>query len=252
MLAAAAEDGRLVIAVGGDGTAHEVVNGLLQGGASRDRTFGGLLRGTGSDLLRSLPGPKSPAEVLRWLSSKRRRTIDVGLFSGPPTQRYFVNAADVGIGAEVVRRQELMPRRFGGSGFLVASLISLVRYRSQPLTMSVDGGTPVGTRAWTVALANGGWLGGGMRVAPSARLDDGKLEVVTIGALGRVQAAACLALVYGGLHGRMREVRFQQAKEVRIDSPVKLEVETDGELAGFTPARFELLPGALQVIDWEP
>ena len=90
-----------------------------------------------------------------------------------------------------------------------------------------------------------------MRIAPGARLDDGRLDVVTIGALGRLKAAICLALVYHGLHNRFREVVFRQAREVWIESPVKLEVETDGELAGFTPGRFEVLPRALQVIDWE-
>jgi diacylglycerol kinase family enzyme len=239
-----------VIAVGGDGTAHEVVNGLVQS-RQDGLVFGGLLRGTGSDLLRSLPGPKSPGEVPAWLTSGRRRKIDVGLYRGADTRRYFINAADVGIGAEVVRRQEFMPRSLGGATFLLASLISLVRYRSQPVTISLDGARPQATSAWSVALANGGWFGGGMMIAPRARMDDGRLDVVTIGRLARLKAAICLALVYRGLHSRFREVRFQQAKDISIDSPVRLEVETDGELAGFTPGRFEVLPGALEVIDWD-
>ena len=251
-LAAAGGAGRTVIAVGGDGTANEVINGLMElPGKPPETIFGALMSGTGSDLARSLPVPRSPGDVVRWLRSDRTRLIDLGCFRGKEGSRFFINAADVGIGAEVVRRQEDMPRKLGSASFLLASLISLARYRSRPLSIALDGRNPRAVKAWTVAIANGSCFGGGMKIAPAAKLDDGLLDVVTVGSLGRLKAVVCLPLLYAGHHDRLSEVRIEKAGLVLIDSPMTLEVETDGELAGFTPATFEILPRALQVIDWE-
>jgi len=101
-------------------------------------------------------------------------------------------------------------------------------------------------------VANGAFLGGGMWIAPKARTDDGLFEVVTIGDVGRVLGIRSLPMLYRGTHGRLKQVEFAQGRRVEIESEEPIGVEADGELAGSTPAVFEIMPGALEVIDWQP
>src|SRR5207253_1616180 len=118
---------RLVIAVGGDGTAHEVVNGLLRRPTARPPRVGFLQRGTGADLRRSVASPRRPEDVAAWLTSHRWRPLDAGRLSTSTGRRYFINVADAGIGAEIVRRAARGPGLFGGTvNFLGAAVISLL------------------------------------------------------------------------------------------------------------------------------
>ena len=253
---------RLVISVGGDGTAHEVVNGLLsrqppphpspQGGGRVVPRFGALLRaGTAGDLARSVPSPSRPEEVPAWLTTDRWRRVDAARLETSSGRRFFINAADVGIGAEVVRRAARGPAWAGGTAnFLAGAIVSLITHQNDAVTIRLDGGPAAGRRIRTIAVSNGAYLGGGMHIAPRARVDDGLLDVVTIADIGRLKGIVSLPLLYRGTHGRLREVEFAQARRVEIDAERPVGLEADGELAGTTPAAFEIMPGALQVIDW--
>ena len=250
---AASAGERLVIAVGGDGTAHEVVNGLLRQATGKTPRVGFLQRGTGADLRRSIPAPRRPEDVASWLSSDRWRPLDAGRIETSNGTRFFVNMADVGIGAEVVRRAERAPRRAGGTvSFLVAAIVSLMTHRNTPVEIRLDGAPVLRRRIRTVAIANGAYLGGGMWMAPQARVDDGQFEVVTIGDIGRWLGIRSLPMLYRGTHGRLAQVEFARAKRVEIRAEVPIGIEADGELAGTTPAVFEIVTGALHVIDWRP
>ena len=245
---------RLVIAVGGDGTAHEVVNGLLRRpGGGRPR-FGALLRaGTAGDLARSLPSPSRPDLVPAWLTTDRWRPVDVGRLSTSTGRRYFINVADAGIGAEVVRRAARGPAFVGGTGnFLGGAVVSLLTHRNAWVQLRLDNGPVLRRRVRTIAVANGAYLGGGMWIAPKADTNDGLFEVVTIGDVSRWLGIRSLPMLYRGTHGRLAQVEFGQARRVEIDSEEPIGVEADGELAGNTPAVFEIVPSALQVIDWRP
>ncbi len=249
---AAAEAGdRLVIAVGGDGTAHEVVNGLLRRPATHRPRFGALLYGTGSDLVRTLRSPRRPNEVPAWLGQDRWRRIDVGRVGSSTGRRYFVNGADVGIGAEVVRRAALGPARLGGTvNFLGAAVLSLMVHRNSPVRLCTDDGSVEEARVRTIAVANGGYLGGGMRIAPDAQPDDGLFDVVIIGDFGRFEAIRYLPRLYRGTHVTLGKVRVMRAKRLEVDAVEPVGIETDGELAGTTPAVFEVVPSALDVLGW--
>ena len=250
---AAAAGDRLVIGVGGDGTAHEVVNGLLRRPAPRPPRVGFLQRGTGADLRRSVVSPRRPEDVAAWLTTDRWRPLDAGRLSTSTGRRYFVNVADAGIGADVVRRAARGPGVLGGTvNFMGAALISLLRHRNAPVRLRLDDGTVLERRVRTVAVANGAYLGGAMWIAPSARPDDGWFEVVTIGDVSRWLGIRSLPMLYRGTHGRLSEVEFARARRVEIESERPIGVEADGELAGTTPAVFEIVPAALQVIDWQP
>jgi diacylglycerol kinase family enzyme len=242
-----------VIAVGGDGTAHEVVNGLLRRAAAHPPRVGFLQRGTGADLRRTLPSPQRPEEVAAWLSTDRWRPLDAGRLSTSTGRRYFINVADAGIGAEVVRRAARGPGALGGTAnFMGAAVVSLLRHRNTPVRLRLDDGPVLQRRIRTIAVANGAYLGGAMWIAPQAKPDDGWFEVVTIGDVGRWLGIRSLPMLYRGTHGQLTQVEFGRARRVEIESEQPIGIEADGELAGTTPAVFEIVPGALQVIDWRP
>lgn len=250
---AAAAGDRLVVAVGGDGTAHEVVNGLLRRPAAQPPRVGFLQRGTGADLRRSIASPRRPEDVAAWLTTDRWRPLDAGRLSTSTGRRYFINVADAGIGAEVVRRAARGPAALGGTvNFLGAAVISLARHQNAPVRLRLDDGPVLQRRVRTIAVANGAYLGGAMWIAPQAEPDDGWFDVVTIGNVGRWLGIRSLPMLYRGTHGQLSEVEFGRARRVEIESEQPIGVEADGELAGTTPAVFEIVPAALQVIDWRP
>ncbi len=244
---------RMVIAVGGDGTAHEVVNGLLRRPSNSPPRVGFLQCGTGADLRRSLASPRRVDDVAAWLRTDRWRLIDVGRVGTSTGRRYFINVADAGIGAEVVRRAARGPAVIGGTlNFLGGAVISLLTHRNTLIQLRLDDGPVLSRRIRTVAVANGAYLGGGMWIAPKAQPDDGRFDVVTIGDVSRTLGIRSLPMLYRGTHGRLAQVEFGRASRVEIDSEQPIGVEADGELVGHTPAVFEIVPGALRVIDWRP
>lgn len=252
MLAETAGD-RLVIAVGGDGTAHEVVNGLLRRHSTQPPRVGFLQRGTGADLRRSIPAPRRPQDVPAWLTRDQWRLVDAGVLSTSSDRRFFINVADVGIGAEVVRRAAHGPRRAGGTvNFLTAAIVSLMVHRNAPVRIRLDEGPWLTRRVRTVAIANGAYLGGAMFIAPRARVDDGLFEVITVGDISRVKGVLSLPLLYRGTHERLAEVEFARAARIQIESEDAIGVEADGELVGLTPVTFKVLSRALEVIEWPP
>jgi diacylglycerol kinase family enzyme len=125
-------------------------------------------------------------------------------------------------------------------------------HQNRAVRLSVDDRPVLTRRVRTIAVANGAYFGGGMFVAPQARVDDGIFEVVAIGDIGRLKGVVSLPMLYRGTHGRLDEVEFAQGRRIEIDSEGPIGLEADGELAGTTPAVFEIVRGALQVIDWQP
>jgi len=152
-----------------------------------------------------------------------------------------------------VRRAALGPPPLGGTvNFFAAAVISLLSHRNAPVRLRLDAGPIRERRIRTIAVTNGAYFGGGMWIAPEAHADDGLLEVVTIGDVGRMLGIRSLPMLYRGTHGRLRQVEFDRARRVEVDSDVPIGVEADGELVGTTPATFEVMPNSLEVIDWSP
>lgn len=249
--AAATADGRTVIAVGGDGTIHEVVNGLLRRPQAARPRLGVLRAGTGGDFCRSLPGPTDPASVPTWIQGDRFTRVDAAQVTTSTGRRFFINAADAGIGARIAHRAARAPAVLGGTlRYLGASAWSLLVHRNTEVRLRLDAGPMQQLRVWTVVVANGGYAGSGMWLAPDARLDDGLLDVVIIGDISRPLAIRSLPLLYDGTHGRLAQVRFARAQRVEIDAETPAQVQADGELIGETPALFEVVPHALDVLTW--
>ena len=250
----AVDRGFSTIAVhGGDGTFNEVVNGLLSRSADNiPLVF--LPSGTGADLVRTLGISHSLSQAARQAIQGTAQRIDIGqaLFmdlEGRPVQRYFVNVTDVGFGGDLVRYVNSHSKRLGGKlSFLKGVLITLFRYQNKPLRITLDDRETLETRASSIVVANGKYFGGGMWVAPEARLDDALFELVIIGDVSKIDVLTNIGRLYRGTIAKHPKVKTFQAGTIELTSEEEVLIDLDGELVGRLPARFQILPEKLSVI----
>jgi diacylglycerol kinase (ATP) len=244
---AQADGPRPVLAVGGDGTLHEVLNGLLRAGGRA--TLAVAPYGTGNDWADFLGVPRAPRALAALLARGRTRAVDVGLLehaaAGGRETRYFINVAGVGYDADVLER--LSRRGPRPLAYLAALAGGLVRYRAPRFTVRAAGLLIEGPLFVALAML-GRSCGGGMRLAPRARPDDGLLDLVTIDHLAPLAALARLPRIYTGSILEDPAVRFRQCAEVTIETEPATRVQADGQLLGQTPVTARLLPGAIDFV----
>jgi diacylglycerol kinase (ATP) len=241
-----------LVSVGGDGTAHEVANGILSTGNAGHIALGVISTGTGSDLIRSIGVPKDYESACHCLIDPKRKVIDVGIVeyqrNGQPARRFFINLADVGFDAEVVKYTEHMPKNLGGTvPYVIGLLWSLLGYHNKPFLIRV-GNKMWNARVLTAVVANGGFQGGGMHVAPEAKIDDNLFDVMVVGDVGKFELLKAFPMVYKGTHLSHPKVRLEKGTDVSIESSEPFLVHADGELLGDGPAFFHIVPKALTII----
>ncbi len=245
---------RYVVAVGGDGTVHEVVNGLVDAETGTphrdDLVLGVVAGGSGCDFLRTFGLDRSPEVLARHLAGETTMRIDLGRVrltgtDGRPLTRVFANIAEAGWGAEVTRRANRLPRLFGPSRYIIATLSATGAMRQVETTVAVDH-TSTTEPVSEVVVANGQFFGGGMKVAPRALPDDGRFNIQTW-CTRPVDVLRELPKVRVGEHLDRPDVREWQSTTVAISGDVPLLVEADGEVLGQTPAAFDVLPGVLSM-----
>lgn len=241
-----------IVAVGGDGSVNEVVNGLLSAPNSQAR-LGILPCGTGNDLARMLGLPRDTFAAAQHLAhSKKTRMIDAAevicAVNGQQQRRYFVNDANLGFAAEVVERLERTGKFSRGTApYFAALLRTALRHRNHEITLQSDGQTSTQPLT-TVLICNGQSTGGGMRVAPGAVLDDGALDVIVVGSLRPWEILWHAPKIYRGTHVAISKVSVHRVQTVSVNSRESLSVVADGELIGKNPAHFRILPAALRVL----
>ncbi len=251
-----AQDTDTVVAVGGDGTIHEVVNGLLAEDqpVNPEVALGIVCVGTGADLVKSLDLPESEEGMLMRIAERRVQTIDVGRLEcvgagGEPVLRYFVNIADAGFGGELVEIVNGTTKILGPFvAFLGGLLRTLRRYQNKPVEIRVDDGFEMADIVNAVVVANGQFFGGGMWVAPQAALDDGLFDVVIIGDVNKREVLANIHKLYNGTLARHPKVTCLRGHRVELHSPERVLIDADGEQPGRLPATFEIVPRVLQLI----
>jgi YegS/Rv2252/BmrU family lipid kinase len=250
----ALKDGaRLVISVGGDGTQNEVVNGFFDGPVAigSGAAFGFIPAGTGGDLRKSLGWSGDAHAAVERLRTGHRRWIDLGRITMPGAGRdprilYFINVASFGISGVVDQAVSRGSKYLGGrASFALASLRSLWSYRDQAVSLSLDGGPPMPLTITNVAIANGQYFGGGMRVAPRAEIDDGFFDVTVWGGFGLRDFILRSQKLYDGTHLELEGAHSFRARRVEARSEDKVLLDMDGEQPGLLPATFELLPRAI-------
>jgi YegS/Rv2252/BmrU family lipid kinase len=241
-----------VVAVGGDGTASEVVNGILGAHLGDVARVGLIPFGTGGDLARGLGIPSDLDAAVAAIASGKTRRIDAGRVrlqgrDGRELITWFVNVASLGLSGLVTELVNAAPKRLGGRvSFLVGTLRGIARWRNRHVVLRLDGETVHDGLLSLAAAANGPWFGGGMKVAPEARFDDGLLDVVFAPGLAKTRLVRLLPKIYDGSHTTLPEVTSLRGARLEAEAaPGEVWVELDGEPLGTLPATIEVLPGAL-------
>ena len=240
----------LVVSVGGDGTLNETVNGLVRAGTQTELAT--IPLGTGMDFVRTHGIPTRFEDAVRTAVSGGTRTIDAGRvayrkWSGESGERYFANVGSVGMSAAVAQRANGMSKALGGKAtFFYALTRVFLEWQNSEVTVRVDDGERRG-RMHDVVVANGVWHGGGMKLAPDARPDDGLFDVVLIGDVSKADFLTTAPKIYKGKHVSHPKVEVVRSARVEVDASEHLPIEVEGEQVGTTPAAFEVVPGALRV-----
>jgi diacylglycerol kinase (ATP) len=240
-----------VIAVGGDGTLNEAVNGLVRAGGSTELAT--IALGTGMDFVRTHGIPADFDAAVRTAASGVTRTIDVGRvvfreWSGDEGTRYVANVGSVGMSAAVAQRANGMSKALGGKAtFFYALTRVFLSWQNTDVSVELGDGTRREGRMHDVIVANGQWHGGGMWLAPDAEPDDALFDVVVIGDITKWDFVTTSPKIYKGTYLRHPKVELLRSPSVRVDAPERLPIELDGEQVGTTPVRFEIVPAALRV-----
>jgi len=253
---------REILAVGGDGTINEAVNGFFDedGSIAPDAVFSFVTSGTGGDFRKSFGIEAGWAAGVMRLANANIRSVDVGRLSclgpaGADVVRYFINIGSFGLSGAVVDsvNRSRVAKLFGGRfAFAFHSGVDMLTHRNLPLRIRIDGVFDYIVMVSTVAVANGKYFGAGMKVAPEAKPDDGLFDIVIIGAAPSTGAMAGMKLLYAGQHLTLPHVRLLRGQKLTV-SPVErtksrpVLIELDGESAGRIPATFEILSGALRL-----
>ena len=249
----ACEDGaRLVVAVGGDGTVNEAVNGLMRVEPERRAELATIPRGTGKDFAHSFGIPTPVEKALGVACDGAVRTVDVGRASflawdGTPAEAYFANFAGAGISGAVAARANTSSKALGGKvAFLRATTSVFMRWMNSDYEVEIDGERRSG-RMLEVIAAIGDQLAGGMRLAPEADPADGLFDVVLIGDATKVDFVRTLPGIYRGTYLPHPRAEVVRGRRLEIETATPLPIALDGEQPGTTPAVFEIVPGALRV-----
>ena len=234
------EDGaELVLSVGGDGTAYEVASGLLGSAVP----LGIIPAGTGNDFVKTIGVPMQPEKALEHVLSHPAKKTDVGEMNG----KMFLNEIGTGFDVSVLDYAAKAKKYCRGLlPYLYGVVKTLFRFRSIPITFSVDGGESVTLDAFVAGAANGGMIGGGIPIAPEATVDDGLLDVVIV---EKVERKKLISRLIGLMQGKILsfpETRFFRASSVSFSAP-DMRVNVDGEIVREETVSARILPGALMI-----
>jgi diacylglycerol kinase (ATP) len=249
----ACEDGaRLVVAVGGDGTVNEAVNGLMAVEFERRAELATIPRGTGKDFARSFRIPSAVTKALDVARDGAMRTVDAGRatfvrWDGSPAESYFANFAGAGISGAVAARANESSKALGGKvAFFRATTSVFMRWQNTDYEVEIDGERRSG-RMLEVIAAIGDRLAGGMRLAPEADPADGLFDIVLIGDATKLDFVRTLPRIYRGTYLPHPRAEVVRGRRLRIETATPLPLALDGEQPGTTPAAFEVVPGALRL-----
>jgi YegS/Rv2252/BmrU family lipid kinase len=253
----AIKDGcELIVAVGGDGTINEVVNGFFdkEKPINPNAALAAMSIGTGTDFVKTLEFPTTPFEAAERIRRGKIWAIDLGKctftgLDGEQRSRFFINIADFGSGGAVVDKVNRTTKIFGGQiSFLWGILTTLPTYKNKLTKYRIDNGPEEEKVLNTFVVANGRYYGGGLKPAPNAQLDDGLFDIVSIGDVGFLEAVSSLGKFRKGTYLEVPKVASYNGKTVVASSEETQLVEMEGEVVGRLPAQFEMFPKAMNII----
>lgn len=256
-----AEQGRkFIIACGGDGTINEVANGILE--SNPEIELGILPSGTGGDFRKTIGMPTEIRETARALRNGKTKKIDVGRvtfenFENKKVRRYFLNVASFGLSASIIENVKSttalkwLPHDLirGKASFALSTLQEVLDLEFKTVRVKMDEKEEKQLNTINFCVCNSRFFGGGMKIAPNAKINDGFFDIVNIGDIKTAKILLNAYTLYLGTHLTLPEVKSTLAKEIEVfpGENKEIKIEVDGELPGKLPAKFEILPEFLKV-----
>uniref|UniRef100_A0A7N0UMY8 DAGKc domain-containing protein n=1 Tax=Kalanchoe fedtschenkoi TaxID=63787 RepID=A0A7N0UMY8_KALFE len=249
-----------VIAVGGDGTLHEVVNGFFWAGKpvknnDREATYStalGLIPlGTGSDFARTFGWKNDPHEAIERISKGLRSRVDVGVITGGDEEsHYFINVADIHLSAKA-GFYSAKYKKFGNLCYVIGALQGFMGHKNQDFRIKIDDGDwEMCPQVTAMCIGNGKFFGGGMKITPNADPSSGNLEVVTLQSFKWYDFILKMHKLYNGTHISVKNVSSRRVQSIEVEdlSNSGIFVQSDGEHLGFLPRKFHILPAVIEML----
>jgi len=250
---ATADGVELIVAVGGDGTVGEVVDGFLSVPAQvrHETVLATFPAGSGCDFASHMGVPREPEAWAKFIAEGKRRRLDAGRATfraadGAPRSRHFLNVAALGLPGDVALSVAARGKFLGGTlTYLVEGVLSVMTAKARRMRLTVDGVAEPAASYHLAAVANTSTFGGGMKLAPQADAEDGLLDLLTIGDMTRPELMSLLPRAYSGTHAGRPGVVLRRARRVEVHSDAPLPLNIDGDADGSSPVVFEVLPKAI-------
>lgn len=244
-----------IIAIGGDGTVHEVINGVLgsRKPVKHDFALGIVNCGTGSGLAQTLGLPSSPEKQLDVICHQSSSAIDVGHITfcdgtKAAKGRFFISECQIGIGGTVVANVKAMHKYFGGTlAFGSVAFMKALSFKAPEIAIQIDDGKEKRDRLIGMVIGNGIYCGGGMKLTPYAEPNDGQLDVLLIHDMPVLTRVWNFPKIYSGSHVDSQHFTICRGKHICVSSEEPVLIEADGELLGSVPCEIEVIPNALQI-----
>ncbi|MGE6259398.1 diacylglycerol/lipid kinase family protein [Heyndrickxia sporothermodurans] len=254
-IAASSSDPMIIVAVGGDGTIHEVINGVV---SFAHVTISYIPAGSGNDFARGFKLPSNPEkclDILLHMIDEKEDYYDVGEFKIDKSEGFFVNSLGAGFDALISEKVNLSSmkkilNRIGLGKIVYATfmIVELFRYRPSTLYLTINGIQYTFDKAWFVTVSNQSYYGGGMKIAPQANPSDGEFEITVVHRISRVKLLFAFISVFFGEHTKFKEVKTFKGNQIRIQSDIPISIHTDGEAEGRTPVEIKVRPHAWKMI----
>ena len=247
----------IIISVGGDGTMNEVLNGFFDENGNKineNACISVFSRGTGCDFIRTFGLENSVENLITALKNKKPVICDLGkcdfvLYSGEKATRYFLNVSDVGIGGETTYRVNKNSKVLKGFlSFLIGTLSTITVYKNKNFIITIDDEIIINERLNSIVVANGRYFGGGMEIAPLAKIDDGVFDIIILGDLSKLELLQNFPKIYKGTHLSYHKIIRYVGKSIKVTCQEKALVELDGEQPGTIEAEYQILPQCIKVI----
>ena len=247
---------RKIIVVGGDGTIHEVINGLFiqQRVASQDVLVAVIAVGTGNDWIRMFGIPRKYSEAIKAIVEGHSFLQDVGTISyykaNYPQSRYMANVAGIGFDAFVNHKYNHLKEE-GKRGrwlYIWSTLKAVLKYSSTGVKIWVDDRLVVNELVYSATIGIGKYNGGGMMQMPDAVADDGLFDLTVIRKISRLGVLSRFKSLYNGKIYKIKKISLDRGRKIRVESSPEIRVEVDGEALGYSPFEFQIIDRAVRVI----
>ncbi|MGE7877489.1 diacylglycerol/lipid kinase family protein [Peribacillus muralis] len=241
-----------IIAVGGDGTINEMVNGALP---FPHAIIGSLAAGSGNDYVRGIQKTKDIEQALRLFQDNAQRAIDIGQYETADKGGYFINSLGMGIDAEIAAEADRSPLKkwfnivkAGKLVYLILFIKQLFTYKPGSMELIVDGKHQILKNIWFIVIANQPYFGGGMKISPQSKLDDGRVNVIAVQDFPRLKLLAVFFTVLWGGHLNIKNVDSYTGKMIKMKNHHSAKIQADGEIIGTDEVSAKVLKEKIRVL----